>query len=387
MRGAHLWGWLVLAAVTLVAVAGCPKKVQLPGYFLNPGSNPDYPTSQFIVGVGRSSESASLAEQAGRAEVSRQVASEILVQVRREVQVVDEGDRPRVQRFVEQAIRERTEFEHGELIRTDPNATFYDGDHFWAFVALDRSEADRALATEQEGVEDDLRDLRQRAVSAARNGAPGTYVQPARSFLRQYDRWDALRCQRRAITGGDGGDTDLVDGWASEVVRVGGELQDRIGWVIHVRPDNSDVPEESVAAVEESLGEALSELGLRTVLAPGDPCSENTGDRDLAYGLEALVDVEQGLGHIGYKAVIDVTVSGSECFGSGNDLFRTTLERRAMVGVHTSSKQRALELAQAELSARCGDLDRIQVDACRDDSERVVGAQIAGPVAESCPLP
>ena len=387
MRTAHLVAFGLLAVSMTVSSIGCPKRVALPDYFLNPGSHAEYPSSRYIVGIGKSAESASVAEQAGRAEVSRQVASEIVVQVRREVEVIDDGDRARVHKLSEQAIRERTSFEHGELIRTDPNATFYDGDAFWAFVALDRAEADSALAAKQEGVEDKLLDLHRRALAAARDDSPGTFAQPARKFLRKYDEWDALRFQRRAIAGGDGGDTDRVDGWASDIVSAGGDLQDRIVWVIGVEAGLDDVPETTLTAVAKALSAAVSDLGLKSVLAEGAPCSEDTGDRDLAYGLLATVDVEQGLGHIGYKAVLDITTAGSECFGSGNDLFRTTMERRLLVGVHTSSKPRALELAQGKLGIRCGDLDKIQVDACEDGSDSAFAAQLADPIGEACPLP
>lgn len=389
VRTSSYLAWAAVAALLPALCAGCPKNVQLPDYYLDPGSHPDYPSNLYIVGVGRSDESLAAAEQAGRAEVSRQVASEILVQVRREVEVIDDGERPRVRKLTEQAISEKTNFERGELIRTDPGSSIYDGDHFWSFVFLDRRKADATLAAEQTGLESRLDDLKRRSVAAAREGDPVAFVHPAREFWLQYERWDALRFQRRALAGGEGGNTNAVENWGDEVMRAEGALQDRIVWVVRVQPAGGEVPGETIAALQHAFTEGLSQLGLKTVLSTKEPCSERTDDRDLAYGLEAAVGVEQGLGYIGYEAVLDVAVEGTQCFGSGNHLFRTTLDRRSLVGVHTSSKQRALELANDKLLARCDELDKMQVESCSVEGGEglLIAAQLVKPLGNICPLP
>jgi len=360
--------WLaVVALATLIAPTGCPKQTAMPSWLS--GVHEGYPSAGYVVGTGRSDESYAEAEAAARAEVARQITSEIEVLVEREAEVIKEGDRVRAHSFVAQVIRERSTFEHAELIRTPDDGRYADRDGFWAFACLSRRDADEALAIEQGQIEDQLGDLRERIVGAAADGDPARLSQVVASFREAHDQWDVLRFQRRAIAGGEGGATLLADGMATDVVAALGQLQDRIVWVVRVESASPSVPDAAVEAAEQVLVEALSSLGTTAMLAERAPCREPTGDRDLSYGLTAQVDVQQTLGQIGPKAVIDLTVEGEACHGSANALFTHTLP--GFIGVHSTRKDRALDIAVGKL--RDG-FDRIEAD-------------LAAPIGDVVPLP
>ena len=363
------WSCTALAVFLLVLavpLGGCPKKIP-PCTFCD-GSHDAYPRAKFIVGTGRSADGYSEAEAAARAQVTRQIASEIEVLVHREAEVIQDGGRIRARSFVEQAIRERSSFEHAELIHIPPDGRWADKDYYWAFAILARRQADSALVVEQNEVEGRLVSLRDRAVAAGKSGDPGRFGQSSGPFFEVYDEWDVLRFQRRAIGGGEGGDTAAVDAMASDVAESQGALLDRIVWIVQVQAGD-DVPGDAVDGVEQVLVKAISGLGVKTMLSQRDPCSESTGGRDLACGLVADVDVEQKLGQIGPKATIDVTLQGEACFGAGGALFTQSLPGN--IGVHTSRKERALEIAVGKILG----------------AEEAIVSELIGPISNECPLP
>ena len=363
-------GLLGLAIAVSLASVGCPKKIVVPDWTYQPRDHPTYPVSRYIVGSGRSEISPFEAEQAARGEVARQIRSDIEMTARREVEVVRQGERYRVGGISEQKILERAEFEHAEMIRVPADGAFYDDGVFWAFACLDRLEADRLFATEQGQVEDRLRNMHQRAMEAFREGRPGQFVKVGPTLLNDYDTWDALRSKRRAIAGGSGGDTGQVDGWVAEVHAAQGELVDRMVWVVHVQAASDDAPASSIETLEQVLVDVLTNLGLSVVVAPGEACSESTGDRDLAFAVTADLDVQHKPGALEPRAALLVTLRGSECFGSGGEIFAVTLDREAFVGTHPTHMVSAIESANVKI-----------IEATRDISREIRGAiRAAGPM-------
>jgi len=359
--------FITLLALIALSVTGCPRKNPAPSWLS--GTHQGYPRTHYLVGSGHSADGYAEAEAAARAEVARQIASEIEVLVNREAEVVTEGDRVRAHSSVEQVISERSTFDHAELMQIPHDGRFADRDGFWAFACLTRSDADGVLAIEQQALEAELADLRGRIVGAVADGDPPRLARAIGPFREAHAAWSALRFQRRAIAGGSGGDADAVRAMASEVAAAHKDLMDRIVWLVRVEGASADVPAEAVAAAEHVLVEALSAMELTVQLTDRSPCSARPADRDLVYGLTARLDARQSLGQIGPQATIDLAVEAVVCQGDANALFTRSLP--GVVGVHATRSDRALEIAVDKLLA----------------AEDGIRTDLAGPIGTAVPLP
>lgn len=363
--GTLLLCWLVLAALP----ACTSKKIVAPAWIDNPRSHPVYPAERYIVGSGRSVLGLADAEQAARAEIARQIDSAIEATTRREVAIVQQGDRFSVGGISEQKILERARFEHAELIEVPVDGTYVEGGTYFALACLDRLKADQLYAREQNRVEGRLRSMHERSMAALEEGRPRELIRLSRQLRGDYDEWAGLRSMRSAITRGIRGDTAPVDRWASDVHSALAAVSDRTIWIVRVEPEDESVPESSLRSLERVLEDEVTRLGVGVQLADGAACEQPTGDRDLAFGLRASLAVDDRSSNRGQALALQVRIVATECFGDQAEFFAVTLDRDAFVGEHPTDAVRAVEQANARLI----------------DASRGIAREIRGAVSSTMP--
>ncbi|MBM4398608.1 MAG: hypothetical protein FJ087_23345 [Deltaproteobacteria bacterium] len=171
------------------------------------GRHPGWPERAFVTASGSSREGPRAAELAARAEVCRQVRSSIRVTTEDEQSFAASGAGPdEVSRFVQKAVQSAS-CDFGELIRIAADLSAESGGTWWAFAALPRSEAVRAIEPD---FDRDATAFRERARAAlAATGDVARFAADYGEAQRAFDRALPRALEIRSLAGEYGPVRDL----------------------------------------------------------------------------------------------------------------------------------------------------------------------------------
>lgn len=354
--------WATLLACGLL---GCASAPPLPPQLKDPARHPSFKRKAYVTAIGFGKDPQA-AMSFARSNVAKQVKSSIESELRSAEQEVSRNDKVQSRTNYWRQVRERSSFEHGELIKDEPAQ--FDGRQYIAFAYLSRRDVDKALARQQEESQQIINEAYCRA-RAAVVGLGSSYAsKPAscqhQSWQKNVDatsfgkaladfepahvRWQSAFLQRRAIRGWNSPVADAVGPWHGELLAASGELRRRTVWLISVVPQGK-APTDILAKVGSATSEALRTLGAKTVMAKtADPCATTTAADAVRYGLRVQVAVDSRLAGLGWRAEIKLPSTGRACSGSATG-FQVDLSAGKAKGINPSSQDRALRKALSKV--------------------------------------
>ena len=293
---------LLLAAL---AVCGCATAPPLPAFFTSAGLDaPRFPRTRFIAEVGTSTTSAGDADAQAHAQVSGRISSRLSAET-------DDFLRASSARGESQTVTQRihvtTSFAHDELIhvvqRDARDGTFY------ALAALDRAEADAALARDAQQDAVNFAAFADRALLARAQGNSGDFASAAREADKLRGALDAAFIERRAVRGEPCADEEKFRARRDRLLAA--EADARTRRVVEIRIDGPGARDKllklAVAAVRK--------LGLR--VAVGMKC-EDASAWSAQDATELVLEPEEvcGEGELGERCEVSVRLHARGC-GSG----------------------------------------------------------------------
>lgn len=281
-----------------------------------------YPSSIYILGIGESGEGALAAEYAARAQIVRQIQSELVTTI----QIETSGTLANPETTVQEAVSETSRFDRGELITLDRDASSCAQNRCVAIAYIDRQSAAQILLDELAPLLEEYQRTVDRALATS---DPWSFTPLWRAIYSQSDRLHArlqliqsvagqrpealvtLRQQERTLA-------DKRSILMGRYTLALGEL------------DIADAPVRS--RLDETLRRTLGEAG--AAMGSAGMCAE--GAR-----VDVSAEVQCQRAFMGIRCSLEGDISSHECT-SGRELGRARLSGCAQ-GAHPSDESRARE--------------------------------------------
>lgn len=307
--------WALIAGCWLAACGGGGEAVR---DGVDPVLKARHPASRYFRGEGFSTRGPSAAEVDARAKVSAQIDSTLESAV--EVTATSAGGVER--ETARSEVRQRTRFEHAELIRIPAGATQCRGDRCWSLAVLDRSEAVDVLRREYDARRPAFRESVDAALASEDPSAFTVHFRRARKAFREL----ATRGRQLEVIGGRPFEPLAADRARLETLQTHRErLLAGLGVTLRLDGLPSD---ELRARLTPVLVAAFAEIGLSA--APGDICRSPLEFRPAAA-------VACGLGPLGPRCELSLDGRLRRC-ADGREL---TALAAQFVGAHPRSEQDA----------------------------------------------
>jgi hypothetical protein len=324
-------------AVSIAAVlAGCAGAKPLPAYVEGTGENPRFPKARYLTGAGISPLGDDDAEARARSAVATQITAQIRTELTSSEQYdSDSGTRERVS----QDVSVTTSFPHAELIRIVERGR--SGDGVYAFAAMDRFEADRALARDGEPERERYALAVSAALAARRASNAGEFAAASRDAKEVQAAVASNLLLRRAVLGhAPSGQAEYeAQRGALEAALLDARAKRVVGVVVRG------------ASADPRLGEyalrAVRTLGIERVEARG--CAERAALREpVMDAAEVVVEPSESCApaSLGERCEIAARVVARAC-GSGT-VGQSTLPK--VVAIHPSDVAKARSAAWSKIT-------------------------------------
>ncbi|HXN81647.1 MAG TPA: hypothetical protein VN883_04170 [Myxococcales bacterium] len=291
----------LLLSLALFCACATPQ-AQQPGWLTGSADHPRYWRAAFVAEAGRSESSAAEAEAQARARVAERIGSR---------------------------------FAHGELIRIVDREQV--GGAFYALAALDRAEADAALARDVQQEALSFAAVADRALFAREQQKSGDFAVAAAAADRLRPKLDASFALRSAVLGHAAPDDARFQKRRSALLAAEAEARTRRVIEVRVEGGSRQLRKLAVASVRK--------LGLRAV--EGLRC-EDASEWAAQDTTELVFEPDEvcGEGNPGEHCEVAVRVHSRACAGGGEGQGRIRLVR----GVHPSDREQARAAAWGRIT-------------------------------------